>query len=73
MILDDYLNAYLDRRMKYHIEEWGLATGRDVEDIGQRIAAIEQEIGPRKAFDKSVQKKVAALEARLKHLKEAQR
>lgn len=73
MILDNYLNAYLDRRLKYHIEEWQLATRHDALDVGQRIAAIEEELAPHQEFEQSASVKVAELEGRLKRLQGAQK
>jgi polyhydroxyalkanoate synthesis regulator phasin len=73
MIPDSYLNAYLDRRMKYQIEEWQLATRGDVADVSQRINALEQDLKPRRDFEKAASGKIAELELRLKRLKEARR
>lgn len=73
MILDNYLNSYLDRRLKYHIEEWQLATRHDIGDISQRVSALEQELEPHRVFEKYATAKAAELEARLKRLQEARK
>jgi len=65
-----YLDAYVDRRMKYIIEEWDLATREGVFDFAQRLDAIEQEIPPLKQFEEGAAAKLAALERRAKKLKE---
>jgi polyhydroxyalkanoate synthesis regulator phasin len=60
MVVERYLGGYLDRRMKYHIEEWQLATRTEAADIGERIAALEREAA-----------RLARLEARARALKGA--
>ena len=73
MILDNYLNAYLDRRLKYHIEEWQIATKKDVGDVSQRIAALEQELAPHREFEKNTSARITELEGRLKRIREARK
>jgi polyhydroxyalkanoate synthesis regulator phasin len=64
-----YLNAYIDRRMKYVIEEWELSTRNDIADFSGRLEALEQEIPRLKAFEKSAGDKLTQLENRAKVLK----
>ncbi len=64
-----YLNAYIDRRMKYIIEEWELASRQDISDYADRLDALEQEIPRLKAFEKIAGDKLAQLENRAKNLK----
>jgi hypothetical protein len=67
---DSYLNAYVDRRMKYVIEEWDLATRNDLADFTARLGAVEQEIPRIKSFELKASDKLTELEARAKKLKE---
>jgi len=64
-----YLNAYIDRRMKYVIEEWELSTKNDVLDFSGRLEALEQEIPRLKVFEKSAADKLTQLETRANKLK----
>jgi polyhydroxyalkanoate synthesis regulator phasin len=64
-----YLNAYIDRRMKYAIEEWDLSTKNDVLDFSGRLEALEQEIPRLKAFEKTAGDKLTQLETRANKLK----
>jgi len=64
-----YLNAYIDRRMKYVIEEWELSTRNDVLDFSGRLEALEQEIPRLKVFEKSAADKLTQLETRANKLK----
>ena len=64
-----YLNAYIDRRMKYAIEEWELSTKNDVLDFSGRLEALEQEIPRLKVFEKSAADKLTQLETRANKLK----
>ncbi len=66
---DRYLNAYVDRRMKYVIEEWDLATRGDLNDFSRRMEAIENEIPRIKAFEEKASAKLTELEARAQKLK----
>jgi polyhydroxyalkanoate synthesis regulator phasin len=67
---NDYLNAYIDRRMKYIIEEWELGTRHDMVDYTNRLAAIEQELPNLRAFEKDASDKLMLLEQRARKLKE---
>jgi hypothetical protein len=67
--INSYLNAYVDRRMKYIVEEWDLATKADLVDFTVRLAALEQEIPRLKAFDQAAADKLTGLEARAAKLK----
>jgi len=68
--MNNYLNAYVDRRMKYIIEEWDLSTRNDISDLTTRLSAIEQEIPLLKASGQATSAKLAELENRAKKLKE---
>jgi len=67
---DSYLSAYVDRRMKYVIEEWELATRNDLADFTARLGVVEKEIPRIKSFELKASDKLAELEARAKKLKE---
>jgi len=59
---DNYLNAYVDRRMKYIVDEWDLATHPDLSDFVGRLYALEQEIPRLKAFEYTASDKLTELE-----------
>ncbi len=66
---DKYLNAYVDRRMKYIVDEWDLSTRTDLSDFTGRLNAIEQEIPHLKAFEHTASDKLTELENRAGKLK----
>ena len=66
---DTYLNAYVDRRMKYIVDEWDLSTRTDLSDFTSRLAALEQEIPRLKAFEHTTSDKLTELETRAAKLK----
>ena len=67
--MNSYLNAYVDRRMKYIVDEWDLATKADLSDFASRLAALEQEIPRLKAFGQENVDKLTGLETRADKLK----
>ena len=67
--MDSYLNAYVDRRMKYIVEEYDLSTRNDLVDFTTRLDALEQEIPRLKSFEQQTADKLTALEARARDLK----
>ncbi|MFA6333708.1 MAG: hypothetical protein WCX22_12200 [Methanoregula sp.] len=67
--MDSYLNAYVDRRMKYIVEEWDLSTGADLSDFTERLYALEQEIPRMQAFEHAAADKLTELETRARKLK----
>jgi len=67
--MNKYLNAYVDRRMKYIVDEWELATKTDISDFTGRLDAVEQEIPRVKAFERLASDKLAELETRAIKLK----
>ena len=66
---DKYLNAYVDRRMKYIVDEWDLSTRTDLTDFTSRLGAIEQEIPLLKSFEQTASDKLTELETRAGKLK----
>jgi hypothetical protein len=67
-MIDKYMNKYLDRRMKYLIEEWQIATNYDVADFNTRLNALSSEATKIAAFEKNADAKLSVLEARAKTL-----
>jgi hypothetical protein len=68
--MKNYLNAYVDRRMKYIVEEWALSRKHDIADFTSRLDALEQEIPRMKAFEHVAADKLTELESRAQRLKE---
>jgi hypothetical protein len=66
---DNYLNAYVDRRMKYIVDEWDLSTRTDLSDFTGRLNAIEHEIPGLKSFEQTASDKLTELETRANKLK----
>ena len=62
------MNAYLDRRMKYLIEEWQIATKNEVADFSNRLNALSVEADKLATFEKNADVKLSALEVRAKKL-----
>jgi hypothetical protein len=67
-MIDKYMNKYLDRRMKYLIEEWQIATKHDVADFNARLNALSSEATKIAAFEKNADAQLSVLEARAKRL-----
>ncbi len=67
--MDSYLNAYVDRRMRAIIDEWDLSTRADMDDLEDRLAALEQEVPRIRASEAAVSGKLAELEARARRLR----
>ncbi len=69
-LMDDYLEKYFDRTMESLIEEWQLATKRDISDFKARVQALEKEIPSLAEFETHVSEKLTELENRLRRIKE---
>ncbi|HUU75831.1 MAG TPA: hypothetical protein VMW63_07035 [Methanoregulaceae archaeon] len=67
--VNDYMGSYLDRRMKYMIEEWNLATNRDFGDFEVRIKTIEDAVKDLDKFEMEADAKMTDLENRLEKIK----
>lgn len=70
---DDYMNTYLDRRMKDIIEEWNLGTMRDFGDYRDRLRLVETEIREMGRFTQEAGAKLTDMEQRLDKVREAKR
>ncbi|MDD1696868.1 MAG: hypothetical protein LUQ36_00740 [Methanoregula sp.] len=68
--MKNYMNAYVDRRMKSVVEEWDLSRKDDITDFTARLNAIEQEIPRLKESKKASMEKLMELEIRARKLKE---
>jgi len=68
--MKNYMNAYVDRRMKSVVDEWDLSRKDDVTDFTARLDAIEQEIPRLKDSKKASLEKLMELEIRARKLKE---
>jgi polyhydroxyalkanoate synthesis regulator phasin len=71
--IDSYMNKYLDRRMKYLIEEWDLSTRQDTQDFEHRLESLEEASHEIQDFETGAEAKLDELEARLKKLQEAKK
>jgi hypothetical protein len=67
--MNTYLNAYVDRRMKYVVEEWDLSTKTDLADFTGRLEALEREIPHLITFETTAADKLTVLETRARDLK----
>jgi hypothetical protein len=67
---DSYMGGYLDRRMKLLIDEWDLATKKDLGDLPSRIMALEEETRHISSFEAGASVKLGELEKRLQSVKE---
>jgi hypothetical protein len=72
-MIDKYMNAYLDRKMKYLIDEWQIATKNDVADFSDRLNALSNETAKLATFEKNADAKLSALEVRAKKLEAKKR
>jgi hypothetical protein len=68
--MKNYMNAYVDRRMKSVVEEWDLSRKEDITDFTKRLDTIEQEIPRLKESKKASLEKLTELEIRARRLKE---
>jgi hypothetical protein len=68
--MKNYMNAYVDRRMKSVVEEWDLSRKDDITDFTARLDAIEHEIPRLKESKKASMEKLMELEIRARKLKE---
>jgi hypothetical protein len=71
--IDSYMNKYLDRRMKFLIEDWDLSTQQDTGDFERRLSAIEEASHEIQDFETSAEAKLDELESRLKKLQEVRK
>jgi len=67
---DDYMNTYLDRRMKNIVEEWNLGTMKDFGDYLVRLRSVEAEILEMGDFTHEAKEKLTNMEERLEKVRE---
>jgi hypothetical protein len=67
-MLDMYMNAYIDRRMKYIIEEWQLANRHDLAVFQKRLDTLSDEATQLAGVEKHAEARLASLEERAKKL-----
>ncbi|MCX6698945.1 MAG: hypothetical protein NTV68_03300 [Methanomicrobiales archaeon] len=72
-MIDKYMNKYLDRRMKYLIEEWQIATKNEVADFSFRLQVLSDEVTQLASFEKNADTKLSDLETRAKNLEAKKR
>ena len=69
-LLDGYVDEYLDKNMEFLIDEWQLATKKEISDFKRRVKVLEEEIAPLTEFEAHAADKLTELETRLKKMKE---
>ena len=70
MSMDNYLDAYLDRRMKNMIDEWQISTTSDIRDLSQRYHRVKNEVDSLKTFERESKDRMDKMEERVRALKE---
>jgi hypothetical protein len=71
--IDSYMNTYLDRRMKFIISDWELATRIDSADLEERLRNLENDITSLGDFEKMADGKLLEMETRIGKLMEVRR
>jgi hypothetical protein len=69
MNMDNYLNSYLDRRMKLMIDEWDLASKSDIKELSRRYHMVKDEVESLKTFERESQDRMDTLETRIRNIK----
>lgn len=69
MRLDNYLSAYLDRRMNLIISDWQISTKDDLNDLHQRFSRVLDNLNELKVFEKETGERLSGLEERVKNLR----
>jgi len=70
MNMDNYLNSYLDRRMKLMIDEWQISTTSDLKDLSLRYHRVKDEVESLKTFERQSQDRMDRMEERVRSLRE---
>ena len=63
-MMNKYMGTYIDRRMEALIDEWHLATKRDIDDFVTRIDTLSGEIARLTDSGIRISDRLSALEAR---------
>jgi polyhydroxyalkanoate synthesis regulator phasin len=72
-MIDQYLNTYIDRRMKNIIEEWQLATRHDLTTFRKRLDTLTDEATRLAGVEEKADARLASLEERAKKLEEKEK
>ncbi|HVP94235.1 MAG TPA: hypothetical protein VMS89_03595 [Methanoregulaceae archaeon] len=67
-MFDRYLNTYVDKRMKYIIEEWQLAKRNEIADFQRRLISLSNEVTRLAGVEKAAETKLTSLEERARKL-----
>jgi len=63
--IDSYMNKYLDRKMKFLLEDWDLSTQQDTGDFEKRLSAVEEAAHEITDFETAAEARLDDLETRL--------
>ena len=69
MNMDNYMNTYLDRRMKLMIDEWELATKSDIKELSIRYRHVKDEVENLKTFERESKDRMDRLEERIRDIR----
>lgn len=70
MNMDNYLNSYLDRRMKLIIDDWQLGTKSEIRSVVERYNQMKGEVESLKAFERESKDRMDRIEERIRALQE---
>lgn len=70
MNMDNYLNSYLDRRMKLIIDDWQLGTKTEIRSVAERYTKVKSEVESLKAFERESKDRMDRIEERIRAIQE---
>lgn len=70
MNMDNYLNSYLDRRMKLIIDDWQLGTKSEIRSVVERYNQVKSEVESLKAFERESKDRMDRIEERIRAIQE---
>jgi len=70
MNMDNYLNSYLDRRMKLIIDDWQLGTKSEIRSVVERFNQVKNEVESLKAFERESKDRMDRIEERIRAIQE---
>ena len=68
--MDNYLNSYLDRRMKLIIDDWQLGTKSEIRSVVERFNQVKNEVESLKAFERESKDRMDRIEERIRAIQE---